>query len=148
MHENPLKLAETAAKAMWSRDRTSKALGMKLLEVRPGYARMQMTVRDDMSNSYRTAHGGIIFTLADSTFGYACNTHNRPAVAVTCTIDFLNPAHPGDALTAVAVEQALNGRNGVYDVRVENQDGALVALFRGKSVQVKGTVAELPLKPG
>jgi len=145
--ENPLKIAEAAAKTMWSRDRASQALGMKLLEVRPGYARMQMTMREDMGNVHRTGHGGFIFTLADSTFGYACNSHNRPAVAVTCNIDFVRPVSIGDVLVATGTEQSLVGRNGVYDIRVENQDGELVALFRGKSQQIKGSVTDEPPKP-
>lgn len=80
--------------------------------------------------------------LADSAFSYACNSHNKVAVASSCNIDFLRPAHQGDTLTATAVEQALIGRSGVYDVRVENNKGELVALFRGKSAQIRGTVSE------
>ena len=146
--DNPLKIAEAAAKMMWSRDRASQALGMALLEVRPGYARMQMAIRENMANVHRTGHGGFTFTLADSTFAYACNSHNRPAVAVTCNIDFIRPVHVGDVLVATGVEQSLAGRNGVYDIRVENQNGELVALFRGKSQQIKGSVTDEPPKPG
>ena len=128
---------------MHARDRASLALGMKLLAVGPGAASMQMQVREDMANVHDTCHGGFIFTLADSTFAYACNSHNRNAVAVTCLIEYLRPAHVGDLLTASGREQGLEGRNGVYDIRVENQNGELVALFRGKSTQIKGDVAAL-----
>jgi acyl-CoA thioesterase len=143
MHRTPQQLAEAAAAAMYARDRASLALGMKLLEVGPGSARMQMSIRADMVNVHDTCHGGLIFTLADSTFAYACNSHNKNAVAVTCIIEYMRPAYLGDVLTASGKEQGLEGRNGVYDIRVENQKGELVALFRGKSTQVKGEVADL-----
>jgi len=142
MERDAQRLAEAAAQALSTRDRASDALGMKLIEVRPGYARMQMTVREDMVNLHGTTHGGLVFTLADSAFAYACNSHNKVAVASSCSIDFLRPAHLGETLTATAVEQALIGRSGVYDVRVENHKGELVALFRGKSAQIRGTVTE------
>ena len=142
MERDAQRLAEAAAHALSARDRASNALGMKLIEVRPGYARMQMTVREDMVNLHGTAHGGLVFALADSAFAYACNSHNKVAVASSCSIDFLRPAHLGDTLAATAVEQALIGRSGVYDVRVENNKAELVALFRGKSTQVRRTVNE------
>ena len=143
MHQSAQQLAEAAAAAMHARDRASLALGMKLLAVGPGCASMQMAVREDMANVHNTCHGGFIFTLADSTFAYACNSHNRNAVAVTCVIEYLRPAYLGDLLTASGREQGLEGRNGVYDIRVENQKGELVALFRGKSTQIKGEVTDL-----
>ena len=136
------RLAEATAQVLSARDPASDALGMRLIEIRPGYARMQMTVREDMVNMHGTAHGGMVFMLADSAFAYACNSHNKVAVASNCSIDFLRPAYPGDMLTVTAVEQALIGRNGVYDVRVENNKGELVAMFRGKSAQIRGTVTE------
>jgi acyl-CoA thioesterase len=142
MERDAQRPAEAAAQAVSARDRAADALGMKLIGVRPGYARMQMTVREDMVNLHGTAHGGLVFTLADSAFAYACNSHNKVAVASSCSIDFLRPAHLGETLTATAVEQALIGRSGVYDVRVENKRGELVALFRGKSAQIRGTVTE------
>lgn len=143
MHKTAQQLAEAAAAAMQQRDRASLALGMQLLDVGPGSASMRMTVREDMANVHDTCHGGLIFTLADSTFAYACNSHNRNAVAVTCVIEYLRPARIGDVLTARGREQGLEGRNGVYDIRVENQKDELVALFRGKSTQVKGEVTDL-----
>ena len=143
MHKTAQQLADAAAAAMHARDRASHALGLKLLAVGPGSASMQMAVREDMANIHDTCHGGLIFTLADSTFAYACNSHNRNAVAVTCMIEYMRPAYVGDVLTAAGQEQGLEGRNGVYDIRVENQKGELVALFRGKSTQVKGEVTNL-----
>ena len=126
---------------MWRDDRASKWLGMKLEEVRAGYARMSMRVTENMVNGHDLCHGGFIFTLADSTFAFACNSHNQRAVAAGCSIEFLAPALLGDVLTAEGVEQALAGRTGVYDMRVTNQKGETIALFRGKSATIKGTLA-------
>lgn len=132
------KTARTAAEAMWRADHASKSLGMKLEEVRPGYARLSMTVTANMVNGHKLCHGGLIFTLADSTFAYACNSHGARAVAAGATIEFLAPAYLGDVLTAEGVEQTLAGRRGIYDMRVSNQKGELIALFRGKSATIKG----------
>lgn len=143
MHKTAQQLAEAAAAAMHARDRATLAFGIELLSVGPGAASMRMQVREDMANVHNTCHGGLIFTLADSTFAYACNSHNRNAVAVTCVIEYLRPAYVGELLTATGREQGLVGRNGVYDIRVENQKGELVALFRGKSTQIKGEVTDL-----
>jgi len=137
-------LANLAGKTMFERDPASQALGMRLDEIRPGYARMSMRVRGDMLNGHATCHGGYIFMLADSAFAFACNSHNVKTVGAGCTIDYLAPAHEGDVLVAEAVEQALTGKTGVYDITVTNQDGRKVALFRGKSHRVSGLVAEVP----
>ena len=144
MLSNPQALAELAGKAMYERDPASQALGMTLDAIRPGYARMSMRVRLDMLNGHRTCHGGYIFMLADSAFAFACNSHNHNTVGAGCTIDYLAPGREGDLLVAEAVEQALQGKTGVYDIKVSNQEGRIVALFRGKSHRVSGHVAELP----
>ena len=136
-------LAELAGKTMYERDSASQALGMLLDEIRPGYARMSMRVRGDMLNGHATCHGGYIFMLADSAFAFACNSHNFNTVGAGCTIDYLAPGFEGDVLVAEAVEQALQGKTGVYDIKVSNQDGRTVALFRGKSHRVSGMVAEV-----
>jgi acyl-CoA thioesterase len=143
MHSNPQALAELAGKTMYDRDPASQALGMLLAEIRPGYARMTMPVRTDMLNGHQTCHGGYIFMLADSAFAFACNSHNHNTVGAGCTIDYLAPGREGDLLTAEATEQALAGKTGVYDIRVSNQDGRTIALFRGKSHRVAGMVAEV-----
>ena len=134
-------LAELAGKTMFERDPASQALGMRLDDIRPGYARMSMPVRADMINGHSTCHGGYIFMLADSAFAFACNSHNANTVGAGCTIDYLAPAREGDVLCAEAIEQALSGKTGVYDIAVRNQDGVIVALFRGKSHRVAGQVA-------
>ncbi|MCC6073267.1 hydroxyphenylacetyl-CoA thioesterase PaaI [Massilia sp. GCM10020059] len=136
-------LAELAGKTMWDRDPASQALGMKLSEIRPGYALMTMPVRRDMLNGHQTCHGGYIFMLADSAFAFACNSHNHKTVGAGCTIDYVAPGREGEMLVAEAVEQTLSGKTGVYDVKVSNQDGRLIALFRGKSHRVSGPVAEV-----
>jgi acyl-CoA thioesterase len=143
MHSNPQALAELAGKTMYDRDPASRALGMLLAEIRPGYARMTMPVRADMLNGHQTCHGGYIFMLADSAFAFACNSHNHNTVGAGCTIDYLAPGREGDVLTAEATEQALAGKTGVYDIKVINQEGRTIALFRGKSHRVGGMVAEV-----
>jgi acyl-CoA thioesterase len=137
---SPDKLARAAAQAMYEADACSRALGIELLEVRAGYARMRMAVRPDFLNGHRICHGGLVFTLADSTFAFACNSYNINAVASGCSIEFLRPVHGGDVLTAEAIEQTLSGRNGIYDIRVTNRAGETVAMFRGKSAQIKRNV--------
>jgi acyl-CoA thioesterase len=136
----PDELARATAAAMYENDACSRALGLEIMEVRPGYARLRMVVRDDFLNGHQICHGGLIFTLADSTFAFACNSYNLNTVASGCSIEFLRPVHGGDVLTAEAVEQTLNGRTGIYDIRVTNRAGDTVAMFRGKSAQIKGNV--------
>ncbi|MFP8832970.1 hydroxyphenylacetyl-CoA thioesterase PaaI [Hydrogenophaga sp. XSHU_21] len=137
----PQDRARKVGEAMFANDVASKdTLGMELLACEPGRARMRMAVRPLHLNGHRICHGGFIFTLADSTFAFACNSHNRNAVAAGCSIEFLRPAHDGDVLTCEGVEQTLSGRHGIYDMKVTNQRGEVVAMFRGKSAQIAGTV--------
>lgn len=137
---NPQAVAEAAAETMFANDRASQALGMSVDAVGPGYARLSMTVREDMVNGHAICHGGLIFTLADSAFAFGCNAYNDVTVAQGCEITFIAPAKLGDVLSAECVEKSLRGRNGVYDIAVTNQDGAAIALFRGKSRRIKGQV--------
>jgi acyl-CoA thioesterase len=133
-------LAEAVADAMYSRDPASRGLGIKLNAVKPGYSSMSMQVREDMLNGHQTCHGGFIFTLADSAFAFACNSYNLNTVGAACTIDYLAPGRLHDVLTAEAQEQALAGKSGIYDVKITNQDGRTVALFRGKSHRIPGEI--------
>ncbi len=133
-------LAEATAAAMWVRDRTANALGMRILSVKPGYAKLAMPVREDMVNGHHICHGGMIFTLADTAFAYSCNSYNKNTVASACNIDFLAPAKEGDTLEAEAIEQSQSGRTGVYDVTVRTGSGKTIALFRGKSYRIQGEV--------
>jgi acyl-CoA thioesterase len=134
------RLAAAVGEAMYARDTASRALGMALEEVRPGYARLRMTVRPDMLNGHGSCHGGLVFALADSAFAFACNSHDVVTVAAGCSIEFLTPAHEGDELVAVAEERFREGRAGVYDVEVRRADGALVATFRGRSSATRDRV--------
>lgn len=135
-------LAEYVSAHMYRKDPASQAIGAKIISVAPGQARMGMTVRADMLNGHKTCHGGFIFTLADSTFAFACNSRNVPTVAAGCSIDYLAPAFEGDQLEAIGKEYHLAGRTGVYDVEVVNQSGQRIAIFRGRSYRLRGTVVE------
>ena len=130
--------AEKIAQAMWQEDIASRSLEMRLQAIGPGHASLTMKVTDNMANGQKVCHGGFIFTLADSAFGYACNTHNQRTVSASCSIDYLAPAFIGDVLTAAATEVVRSGRRGIYDVTVANQNGETVALFRGHAATVKG----------
>lgn len=136
----PQALAEATVQAMYPRDNASQGLGMKILEIAPGRARMSMLVRSDMLNGHATCHGGFIFALADSTFAFACNSRNLNTMASGCSIEYVAPARRNDVLTADAQERTLAGRTGVYDITVSNQDGKTIALFRGKSYRIRGEV--------
>lgn len=139
---DPHALAARVAEAMYARDAATRALGMRIDNVEPGHAQLTMSVRADMLNGHATCHGGLIFCLADSAFAFACNSRNLITVAAGCTIEFLAPARAGDVLTARAAERALSGRTGVYDIDVTNQRGETIALFRGKSHRISGSVID------
>ena len=141
---DPQSVAEASARAMYEQDHASQALGMRILEVRPGYARLSMTVREDMVNGHKLCHGGLIFTLADSAFAFACNTYNSVTVASAANVEFLLPGRLGDELTATAEERSRSKRTGVYDVVVRNQQGESVALFRGRSHELGGSIVTEP----
>jgi acyl-CoA thioesterase len=117
---------------------------MKIIAIRPGYAAISMPITVDMLNGHQTCHGGYIFTLADSSFAFACNSRNVSTVASGCSIDFVAPGRLGDVLTAEAMEQSLTGRTGVYDVAITNQEGKKVAFFRGKSYRINGEIIAAP----
>ena len=140
----PQALAEASAAAMWAEDRASKHLGMQIDAVGPGTASLSMTVAREMTNGHDLCHGGFIFTLADSTFAFACNSYNQRAVAQMVQITFIAPAFHGDRLTATAQEVSRRGRGGIYDIAVTNQKGEQIAVFRGHSRTVKGTLLPAP----
>jgi acyl-CoA thioesterase len=127
-------LARRSAEAMWAGDAASRMLGMCLVSVFPGAATVSMTVREDMVNGWGMCHGGLVASLADSAFAVACNSHGTVTVAAGFEVTFLESARHGDELVAVAVERALRGRSGLYDVRVtRSSDATVVAEFRGRS---------------
>jgi acyl-CoA thioesterase len=137
---DPQAVADASARAMYAEDGASQALGMRILEVLPGYARLAMKVREDMVNGHKLCHGGLIFTLADSAFAFACNTYNAVTVASAANVEFLLPARLGDELTATAEERSRSKRTGIYDVTVHNSQGECVALFRGRSHEIGGAI--------
>lgn len=138
----PQDRARRVAEAMWAAEPATKWLGFSLDSVAPGRAEMSMTVGPHHLNANGICHGGFIFTLADSAFGYACNSGNIRTVAAQNAISFVAPARPGDRLHAVAAEIVQSGRSGVYDITVTNQDGAVIALMRGNSRQIGGAHIE------
>lgn len=139
----PEAIAATCAQVMWEKDTVANHLGMELLSISPGKASLSMTVQDFMINGHGTCHGGYIFTFADSAFAYACNGYNQFTVGQHCAISYINPAYSGDVLVATADERMRSGRNGMYDISITNQNGELIAEFRGNSRTVKGTHIEL-----
>ncbi len=137
-------LAQHVGEHMLAADVASRqTLGIELIFCKPGQARMQMRVTAAHLNGHQICHGGFIFTLADSTFAFACNSHNKVAVAASAAIEFLKPAHLDDVLLCDGQEQVLSGRHGVYDMVVRNQHDDIIALFRGKSAQIQGTVVSI-----
>ncbi|MFC4624760.1 hydroxyphenylacetyl-CoA thioesterase PaaI [Daeguia caeni] len=135
----PQQIAEKSAEAMWKGDHASQKLGMKLESVSPGCAVMSMEITAAMSNGHGNCHGGYIFTLGDSAFAFACNSHNEIVVAQHCSITFIAPGRVGDRLTAEAREVSKRGRSGIYDIRITNQKGEHIAEFRGHSRTLSGT---------
>jgi acyl-CoA thioesterase len=131
-------VAQRAAAAMVRADAAARSAGIRLLEVGPGAATAAMTVADGHVNGHGVCHGGYLFLLADTAMAYASNSHGVSAVASGADIAFLRPAVLGDELRAEAVERALTGRSGLYDVTVRDGGGALVAEFRGRTRQVPG----------
>jgi len=133
-------VADACSEALKQGDGLIDHLGISIDEIAPGFARVSMHIQDWMTNGHGTCHGGMIFSLADSAFAFACNSQNEPNVAASVSIDYLNAAHKGERLTAFAEQTAQRGRTGIYDIRVENASGDLIALFRGKSHRLNGTI--------
>ena len=141
-------LAKACAEAMWAEDQASRGLGMELVSVGPGRAELVMTVTERMVNGHKICHGGFIFTLADSTFAFACNTYNQRTVAQHCAVTFINSGKLGDRLTARGVEVSRRGRSGIYDITVTRADGAVIAEFRGHSRTIEGELVPDLAKSG
>ncbi len=137
----PQQVAETVRDGMLRNDRASRWLGLQVLQVAPGEASVCMTVREQMLNGHDICHGGLIATLADSAFAYACNSYNELTVASGFAVDLLAPGRLGDVLTARCHEVSRSGRTGVYDCEVRNQRGERIAVFRGRSYAAKGRTA-------
>lgn len=136
----PQEIAELCADILWRNDSASKKLGVRIENISPGAAETTMSVGQDMLNGHGMCHGGFLFTLADSTFAFACNTYNQRCVAQHCSISYLAPAFVGEKLTAFATETSRRGKNGIYDIRIVNEKRETIVEFRGYSRTVKGTL--------
>ena len=136
----PKERARKSAQAMWENDKASKWIGMQISNMDEGIASLNLTVQDHHCNGHGICHGGIIFSLADSAFAFACNSRNQATVAQHNTISYIAPGQLGDTLTADAREVSLSGRNGIYDVTVINQDNKKIAEFRGMSRAINGNL--------
>lgn len=134
--------ARKSAEAMWADDNASKWFGMEIAGVSEGQATLTLKVELHHCNGHGICHGGVIFSLADSAFAFACNSRNQVTVAQHNTINFIAPGQLGDVLTANAREISLTGRSGVYDATVTNQDGKVIAEFRGMSRAIRGQLFE------
>ena len=139
---DPDRLASRIARSMFAAEGTGPAWGIEIEEARAGYARIRMNLRPDMLNGHRIAHGGMIFSLADTAFAYACNSRNLRTVAAQASIVFLDVAREGEVLIAEAEEKALVGRSGVYNVGVRTEDGRAIAEFQGFSRSLGGALIE------
>lgn len=142
MAETSSKQAMRIVNALMHKDRASNAMGIKIISAELGKCCVEMRIREDMLNGHTTCHGGMLFALADSAFALACNSRNQRTVIAAAHIDFLRPAVLNDVLRATAIEHSLGSRLGLYDVTVTNQRDQTVALFRGKSCPIDGTIIE------
>lgn len=136
-------LAARVAHMLLSREGTGGSWGIEIEEVRAGYARVAMAIRADMLNGHGTVHGGMVFSLADTAFAYACNSRNIATVAQAATITFLAAAHEREVLVAEAREEALSGRTGVYSISVHTRgDRRIIAHTTGQSRAIGGAVID------
>ena len=137
---NANRTAEAVKARMLQNDSYSKLLGFEVDEVGPGYCRLHFTVRPDMLNGFAALHGGVTFSAADTAFAYACNSHGRQSVGLTVTIDFLDAGKLGDVITVEAREEGLKHKVGVYAIRLTNQHGVLLALFKGTAYRTSNEI--------
>jgi|TARA_R110002095_G_scaffold66216_2_gene56069 acyl-CoA thioesterase len=141
-------LARRCAEAMFARDEASRALGIELLEIAPGHAVMQMSIKPWMANGDGICHGGLLFSLADSTMAFASNSRNEVYVAVSTSIEFLSPGRMGETVRATATEAHRAGRTATYNVAVTDSSGAPIAQFLGRTYRVSGNVIDGPPSAG
>ena len=138
-----LEMAQRCKDVLWKSDKASPALGIKITVAEAGTATAMMEIREDMINGFGGCHGGLIFTLADTAFAFACNGYNEQTVAASCHIDFLRPTALGDELKAIATEDYRGRKNGYYTITVQNQGQELVALFRGRSSSIGKAICDV-----
>ncbi len=129
--------AKAIVNKMYDGDAFSQWLGIERIEDRPGYSKLKMTVREEMTNGFKIAHGGITYSLADSALAFASNSHGRQSVSIETSISHTKPVHIGDVLIAEAKELNLTNATGIYDIKVTNQKDEVVALFKGTVYRTK-----------
>jgi len=132
--------AQEVVAHMMKHDLFSRWLGIEVLEVKDGYSKIKMTVREEMINGFGIVHGGIAFSLSDSAFAFACNNRNNLSVALDTSINFTKPVHVGDVLTAEAKELHNGKSTGLYHITVSNQKDHVVALFKGTCFRTNKTL--------
>jgi acyl-CoA thioesterase len=142
MARDEAEIARLSADAMWADDRASQGLGMEIIEVGSGRARLAMTITERMLNGHGSCHGGFIFSLADSAFAFACNSHGQPAVAQHCSVTYVAPGRLGMRLVADAQERQRGERSGIYDITVRDETGMVIAEFRGHSRTLPGSLID------
>jgi acyl-CoA thioesterase len=125
------KLANDVVSHMMENDFFSQWLGIEVLEIKEGYSRIRMTIRQEMVNGFGIVHGGVPFSFADSAFAFACNNRNVLSVALDTSINFIKPVHVGDVLIAEAKEMHNGKSTGLYLIMISNQNDHLVAQFKG-----------------
>ena len=138
MSADPQQTAERVREQMFATDTAARTLGMAVTAIGPGTSTVTMTVRPDMLNGFGICHGGLVATLADTAFAYACNSYDEMTVASGFDIDLLAASREGDLLTARAAVVSQGSRTGLYDIAVSNQRGEAIAAFRGRSYRFKG----------
>ncbi|MCC9167963.1 hydroxyphenylacetyl-CoA thioesterase PaaI [Pontibacter harenae] len=132
--------ADEVLQRMLAKDAFSKWLGLEVDEIGEGFCRLHFQVREDMLNGFGTLHGGVTYAAADSAFAFACNSHGRLSVALSTSMDYLEAGKIGDVLTVEAKEEGLKNKIGVYQIRITNQEGLLLALFKGTSYRTSKEV--------
>ena len=138
----PNERAKKSAEIIWHSDQATQWMGMRLVDIKEANATLELTVEKYHCNGHGSCHGGVIYSLADSAFAFACNSRNQSTVAQHNTITYLAPGRLNDCLRAHAKEVSLVGRSGIYDVEVTNQNGEIIAQFRGCSRTIKGQLFE------
>ncbi|MDX7986088.1 hydroxyphenylacetyl-CoA thioesterase PaaI [Xenorhabdus sp. 12] len=134
MYDNTAtRLAHRCIETLYAKDTCAKNMGIHIEHIDAGVARLSMTIMPNMLNGHQSCHGGILFSLADTAFAYACNSQGHAAVATSGTIDFIRPALAGDHLIATASEKYQGKNTGLYNVEIINQEGKTVALFHGRA---------------
>ena len=142
---SPQEVAERVRDGMYLNDTVAQFFGMQFLEIAPGYVKISMKIRPEMLNGFKICHGGMVTTLADTAFAYACNSCNEQTVASGLSMDFIAPSYENEVLVAEAKEVSQAGRTGVYDITVTKSTGELIAVMRGKSYRIKGRpVVDIP----